>query len=69
MSDYEIRSFADFQSAIEKHDGEKVIYRGVRSACYGLMPKLGRCGIKPDDIAKQEQIIFNLFKERAVPYL
>ena len=69
MNEIEIKSFADLHSAVQKHDGRVFIYRGVHSTSYGLIPKLGRCGIDRANIRFQESRILRLFKEQAVPYL
>jgi hypothetical protein len=69
MNDIEIKSFADFHAAVQKHAKLPFIYRGVHSTTHDLIPKLGRCGIKPEKINAEEQIILRLFKEQAVPYL
>ena len=69
MNDIEIKSFADFHAAVQKHTKRPFIYRGVHSTTHDLIPKLGRCGIKPEKINTEEQTILRLFKEQAVPYL
>ena len=69
MNALEIKSFADFHAAIEKHDGRPFIYRGVRSTSYDLIPKLGRCGYDAAQMDGEEQTILRYFKDHAVPYL
>ena len=69
MNDLEIKSFADFHAAIEKHDGSPFIYRGVRSTSYDLIPKLGRCGYDAAQMDGEEQALLRGFKDQAVPYL
>jgi hypothetical protein len=71
MTQMEIHSFAELHEIIEGYDARTVIYRGVKSARYPLIPKIGR--IVPPDSARSreanEQEILRLFKEKALPYL
>jgi hypothetical protein len=71
MTQMEIHSFAELHEIIESYDARTVIYRGVKSARYPLIPKIGR--IVPPDSARSreanEQEILRLFKEKALPYL
>ena len=71
MKEIEVNSFNEFHEIIENYDARTVIYRGVKSARYPLMPKIGR--IVPPASARSreanEQEILRLFKEKALPYL
>ena len=71
MQEIPIKSFAEFHQTIEKYDARTVIYRGVRSVQYPLIPKIGR--IVPPDSARSrewnEKEILRLFKEQSLPYL
>ena len=69
MDKYQVKTFSEFHDVIEKHYEQSPVFRGVRLSSYELIPKLGRCGIGSNNVSKKEQIIFKLFKDRAVPYL
>ncbi len=71
MKEIRIDSFAEFHKVIEQYDARTVIYRGMKSVDYPLIPKVGRI-IPPatvDSRDKNEQEILRLFKERAFQYL
>lgn len=69
--EFEINSFSEFHKIIEKYDARTVIYRGMKSVNYPLIPKVGR--IVPSGSAnsreQNERDILRLFKERAFQYL
>jgi hypothetical protein len=71
MNETAIKTFAELHALIENYDARTVIYRGVRSVQYPLIPKIGR--IVPPDSAKSrewnEKEILRLFKEQSLPYL
>lgn len=71
MKEVQINSFAEFHERIEQYDARTVIYRGVKSVQFPLIPKIGR--IVPPDSAKSkewnEKEILRLFKEQSLPYL
>ena len=71
MKEIQINTFAEFHEMIEQYDARTVIYRGVKSVHYPLIPKIGR--IVPPDSAKSkewnEKEILRLFKEQSLPYL
>ena len=71
MKEIEVITFAEFHDIIEKHDARTVVYRGVKSATFPLIPKIGRI-VPPSFMSSKEQNekeILRLFKERAFPYL
>ena len=71
MKENRIDSFTEFHEVIEKYDARTVIYRGMKSVEYPLIPKIGRI-VPPasiDSREKNEQEILRLFKERAFQYL
>lgn len=71
MHEIEVRKFTQFHEIIEKYDARTVIYRGIKSVKFPLIPKIGRI-VPPDSTAsreKNEQEILRLFKERAFQYL
>lgn len=71
MKELEIKSFSEFHSIIENYDARTVIYRGVKSIKYPLIPKIGRI-VPPDSVKSREwneKEILRLFKEQALPYL
>ena len=71
MKEIEIRTFAKLHEIIENYDARTVIYRGVKSAKFPLIPKIGR--ITPPSFVpskeENEKEILRLFKEKAFPYL
>lgn len=71
MKEIRIHSFTELHQIIENYDARTVIYRGVKSVNYPLIPKIGR--IVPPDSARSreanEQEILRLFKEKAFRYL
>jgi len=71
MKETKISNFTEFHEIIDKYDARTVIYRGIKSANYPLIPKVGRV-VPPDSIGsreKNEMEILRLFKERAFQYL
>ena len=71
MKEIEIENFTELHGVIEKYNARTVIYRGVKSVTYPLLPKIGRI-VPPDAIGsreRNEQEILRLFKERAFQYL
>src|ERR1041385_59842 len=71
MKEIEIHTFSEFHEVIDHYDARNVIYRGMKSADFPLIPKIGR--VIPPDSAKSkewnEQEILRLFKQQALPYL
>lgn len=71
MKEIQIRSFSELHEIIERYDARTVIYRGMKSVQFPLIPKIGR--IVPPDSAKSkewnEKEILRLFKEQSLPYL
>jgi FRG domain len=71
MNEFRVDGFIELHEIINKYDARTVIYRGVTSAHYPLIPKIGRI-VPPDSIhsvERNEQEILRLFKERAFQYL
>jgi hypothetical protein len=71
MKETRINDFTEFHRIIDTYDARTVIYRGVKSVEYPLIPKIGRV-VPPDSVGsreKNEQEILRLFKERAFQYL
>lgn len=71
MNEIRIRSFAELHEIIDKYDARTVIYRGMKSVKYPLIPKIGRI-VPPDAIGSREaneKEILRLFKERALRFL
>jgi hypothetical protein len=69
MNEKEIDSFSALHNLVEEYGDQTIIYRGVKSMDYALIPKIGR--IIPTISSKEtnEKDILQLFKERALPYL
>jgi hypothetical protein len=71
MKETKISNFTEFHEIIDEYDARTVMYRGIKSANYPLIPKVGRV-VPPDSIGsreKNEMEILRLFKERAFQYL
>ena len=71
MQETRVSNFTEFHEIISKYDARNVIYRGMKSVEYPLIPKIGR--VKPPESVgsrqKNEREILRLFKERAFQYL
>jgi type I restriction enzyme M protein len=71
MKEIEISTFSELHDLIETYDERTVIYRGIKSIKYPLMPKVGRI-VPPKSIGSREsneKEILRLFKERALRFL
>jgi len=71
MKQIEIHSFEELHQIIEAYDERTVIYRGMKSVDFPLLPKIGRI-IPPPAIRSREaneQEILRLFKERALRFI
>lgn len=71
MNEFEIHSFAELHKIIERYNDKIMIYRGVKSLGFDLIPKIGRLTPKTNDKtpAENEKEILRIFKERALPFL
>lgn len=71
MKEIKIDTFSALHDLIEKYDASTVIYRGMKSVKYSLMPKVGRI-VPPGSTRSREENekeILRLFKERALRFL
>jgi FRG domain len=71
MREFKIHAFSDLHNLIERYDARTVVYRGVNSIRYPLMPKVGRI-TPPKSISSaeaNEKEILRLFKERALRFV
>lgn len=71
MKEIEIHTFAELHEIIEGYDERTIIYRGMKSVNFPLIPKIGRI-IPPKSIGSRkanEKEILRLFKERALRFL
>lgn len=71
MQEFEIGDFPQFHEIIERYNARTVIYRGMKSVEYPLIPKIGRV-VPPESAGSRQQNeheILRLFKERAFQYL
>ena len=74
MAQFTINSFSDLHDIVESYGNAAittVIYRGVKSSSYKLIPKIGRLKhFKSKDLQENdEKLILRLFKQQAIPYL
>ena len=69
MEEYVIHSFGELHEIIDRYETRIMIYRGVKSVMYDLVPKIGRISPpSPDeDRGENEQEIIRTWKERALP--
>ena len=71
MKQIEIHTFEEFHQIIEAYDERTIIYRGMKSVEFPLLPKIGRI-VPPPAIRSREaneQEILRLFKERALRFI
>jgi hypothetical protein len=70
MADRLISSFNDLYRSVETYSDLTVVYRGVKSLSYALIPKIGRYkNVHFSNRLREERTILRLFREQAVPYL
>ena len=71
MKESTINSFTEFHELIEGYGKKVMIYRGVKSIHFDLLPKIGRLSppLPSDDKSENEKEIIRKYKERALPYL
>jgi hypothetical protein len=71
MKEIEIHSFGELHEIIESYDERTIMYRGVKSVKFPLIPKIGRI-VPPRSIGSMEvneKEILRLFKERALRFI
>jgi type I restriction enzyme M protein len=71
MNEITIQTFSEFHTLIETYDARIVVYRGIKSVNFALMPKVGRI-VPPRSMGSREaneKEILRLFKERALRFL
>lgn len=64
-----VGSFVDFHNIIETHQGNNVVFRGVKDSKFELLPSIGRLPIDSTKIEEAEETIFKQFREQALPHL
>jgi hypothetical protein len=65
-----IQSIGDLLGIVQQYANTNVIYRGVKSSEYELIPKVGRRRRKKKVLEpKDERDILSLFKQRAIEHL
>lgn len=71
MPEISINSFEELHSAIMAYGRKIIAYRGVHKSDYELIPKIGRVNFleKSLNFERQEQIIFEYFKSRSIPFI
>ena len=71
MKEIEIHTFPELHDVIETYDARTVMYRGMKSVKFPLLPKIGRI-VPPKSIGSREaneKEILRLFKERALRFI
>jgi len=70
MREFGVKNFVEFHERIQRYDQRYTIYRGVSNVSYNLTPKIGRPDTKlKRPLQKAERAMFELFRDRSVPYL
>jgi len=71
MKEKTIENFADLHKTIEGYGKKIMIYRGLKSVNFTLLPKIGYLIPTSSSRSKEknEKEILRLFKEKALPYL
>ena len=71
MEEYLIHSFGDLHNIIDRYGTQIMIYRGVKSVTFDLVPKIGRLSppSPDDDLGENEAEIIRIFQEKALPFL
>jgi hypothetical protein len=71
MKEDYITSFDDLHKKIASFGAKQIIYRGLRSSQFDLIPSIGRIDPPPSSRSKQtnEKEILRLFKEKSLPFL
>jgi hypothetical protein len=69
MKVVEIVDWREFHEVIEGLDGAGRIFRGVASAEYGLVPKVGRAEFNKCYSLNAEKLLLDIFKQRAVAHV
>lgn len=74
MAETIINSFEDLHHAVMEYEKKTIAYRGIRKITYELVPKIGRLKFldvldESSNLEKQEKILFEFFKTRAVPFV
>lgn len=64
-----INGFVEFHNIIEQHQGDNVVFRGVKDFKFEITPSIGRLPIDSTKIEESEEAIFRQFKEQALPHL
>jgi hypothetical protein len=69
--DAQIASFEEFHNQLARYREERaVVYRGMESVDYQLIPSVGRMTFWPGQPPeKEERLLLNMFKQRSVPFL
>lgn len=70
MKETVVTSFEEFHKMVQSRNTEKAIFRGIRNKNYVLIPQIGRLFARRTEIREtEEREMFQLFRERALPYL
>jgi len=70
MAEKILESFVDLHNAIQNYGKRVVVFRGVKSIKFELIPKVGRFSkFTTANIQKKEREILHYFKDRAIPFL
>ena len=71
MSKHQVSSFGQLHEALSAFSTQRTIFRGVKSVDYPLITSLGRMRFYRPDIplVQQERLLFDRFKQRAIPLL
>ena len=65
----EVKNFAELLSVFEKFNPKFTFFRGVVNKDFDLLPTVSRMGVEQSKVYKVEKVIFESFKQQAIPFL
>lgn len=65
----EVKNFAELLSVFENFNPKFTFFRGVVNKDFDLLPTVSRMGVEQNKVYKVEKVIFENFKQQAIPFL
>jgi hypothetical protein len=73
VGDITVESFEDLHNCVDSYGKKWMLYRGVKDACWELIPRVGRYrkfkGLSGSNLEKEEKTMLRLFKDQALQHL